>query len=69
MVLVRDHRVGAMKTKIDGSIQDDKFVHSYNKVEQMDDFIRSQKKNTPWFVIILAALIIFIILLKLTGAL
>jgi t-SNARE complex subunit (syntaxin) len=59
-----------MKTKIDGSIQDDKFVHSYNKVEQADDFIRSQKKNTPWLVIILAVLVIIIIIVVvLVGAL
>jgi hypothetical protein len=56
-----------MKTKIDGSIQDDKFVHSYNAVQVRDDFIRSQKKNAPWLVIILAVLIIFIILAALTG--
>jgi hypothetical protein len=59
-----------MKTKIDGSIQDDKFVHSFNAVQVRDDFIRSQKKNAPWFVIILAVLVIIIIIVVvLVGAL
>lgn len=52
-----------MKTRIDGSLEDDKFVHSFNKVEQMDDFIRGQKKNSPWLIIVLAVLVIIIIIL------